>query len=54
MVFIETKGQFLLKVTKSAVGTAVNMVHILQLFYDIYNIYKDMIFVDALKYIQLG
>ena len=46
---VQKKGQFLMKVTKSAVGMHSGcMVHILQLFSDRY-FYKDVLFVDALK-----
>ena len=47
MIFIETKGQFLMKVPKSAVGTAVVWCIFCNCFST--DIYKDVIFVDAQK-----
>ena len=47
MIFIETKGQFLMKVIKSAVGTEV----VWCIFCNYFStaIYKDVIFFDAEK-----
>ena len=47
MIFIETKGQILMKVTKSAVGTVVVRCIFCNCFSK--DIYKDEIFVDAQK-----
>ena len=47
MIFIETKGQFLMKVTKSAVGTAVVWCIFCNCF--LTGISIDVIFVDAQK-----
>ena len=47
MIFTETKGQFLMKVTKSAVGTT--LVWCIFCNYFSTDIYKDVIFVDAQK-----
>ena len=48
MIFIETKGQFLMKVTKSAVGTAFVWCIFCNCFST--DIYKDVISVDAQKF----
>ena len=47
MLFIETKGQILMKVTKLALGTAVVWCIFCNCF--LTDIYTDVIFVDAQK-----